>query len=302
MSNLLYRGRFAPSPSGPLHLGSMLAAFGSWLLARHARGQWLLRIEDIDPPREVAGAATRQLATLTAFGLQPDLPPQYQSARHPLYRQALDQLLDTGQAFECHCSRAELATQGGIHRQCVSHARRSQPAIRLRVTADSVIGFNDGLQGYLQQEVAREVGDFVLRRADGCWAYQLAVVVDDAEQRINHVVRGADLIDSTPRQILLQRALQLPTPHYLHLPLLLGDDGRKLSKSWAALPVDAAAPVPVLRWLWQELGQLPEALPDADALEPLLAAARQHFDPARLRARSRSPGDAATAPVATQPL
>lgn len=286
MPNLPYRGRFAPSPTGPLHLGSMLAAFGSWLLARHAGGQWLVRVEDIDPPREVAGAAGLQMATLSTFGLHPDGPVQYQSRRHALYRGALEQLLDQGLAFECHCSRAELAAQGGIHRLCVTPRKRRQPAIRLRVADGSLLAFEDDLQGQVEQDVASEVGDFVLLRADGCWAYQLAVVVDDAAQRITHVVRGADLIASTPRQILLQRALGLPTPQYLHLPLLLGSDGRKLSKSLAALPVDATAPVPVLQHLWALLGQAPEAVENTRSATALLEAARRHFDPARLRARS----------------
>lgn len=284
MPDFSYRGRFAPSPTGPLHPGSLLAAFGSWLLARHAGGQWLVRIEDIDPPRAVAGAAEEQLATLAAFGLLPDLPPQYQSRRDTLYRQALTRLLDDGLAFECHCSRTDLADQGGIHHRCVARARRAQPALRLRVPPGSRIAFDDGLQGRIEQDVYAQVGDFVLRRADGYWAYQLAVVVDDAEQGITDVVRGADLLDSTPRQILLQRALGLPTPRYLHLPLLLGDDGRKLSKSLAALPVDAREPLPALRRAWAMLGQPAAALADAGSLPALLSAARRHFDPARLRA------------------
>ncbi len=286
MPNLPYRGRFAPSPTGPLHLGSMLAAFGSWLLARHAGGHWLVRVEDIDPPREIAGAAELQLDTLHAFGLSADALVQYQSRRHALYSHALEQLLEQGLAFECHCSRAELAAQGGIHRHCVTTRKRRQPAIRLRVADGSPLAFEDGLQGHVEQDVASEVGDFVLLRADGCWAYQLAVVVDDAAQQITHVVRGADLTASTPRQILLQRALGLPTPQYLHLPLLLGSDGRKLSKSLAALPVDATAPVPVLRQLWALLGQPPEALADAVGADALLDSARRHFDPTRLRAKS----------------
>ncbi len=210
MPSTPYCGRFAPSPTGPLHLGSMLAAFGSWLLARHAGGRWLVRIEDVDAPREVPGASAAQLATLAAFGLHPDAPVQYQSRRHALYQHAAEQLLQQGKAFFCHCSRADLANQHGIHRQCVARPPRPQPAIRLRVADGSHIAFNDGLQGRMEQAVDRDVGDFVLLRADGCWAYQLAVVVDDAAQGISNVVRGADLMDSTPRQILLQRALGLP--------------------------------------------------------------------------------------------
>ncbi|QDA56299.1 tRNA glutamyl-Q(34) synthetase GluQRS [Thermomonas aquatica] len=252
-----YRGRFAPSPTGPLHAGSMLAALGSWLLARQAGGEWLLRIEDIDPPREVAGAALDQLRTLQAFGLRHDGGIAFQRQRGHLYRAALEQLLARGLAFECHCSRAELAAAGGIHRGCVAHAPRPDPAIRLRVADGCEIAFEDAVHGQVVQRVDRDVGDFVLLRTDRLWAYQLAVVVDDADQGITDVVRGADLLDSTPRQILLQRALGLATPRYAHLPLLSGADGRKLSKSDAALPVDADDPLPALRMLWDCLGQAP---------------------------------------------
>ena len=254
-----YRGRFAPSPTGPLHAGSLLAALGSWLLARQAGGEWRLRIEDVDPPREIAGAADGQRAVLAAFGLHHDGPVEYQSRRHALYRVALDRLLANGLAFECHCSRSDLAASGGIHRECVAGARRPDPAIRLRVPDDCEIGFDDLVHGRVRQRVDAVVGDFVLLRADGLWAYQLAVVVDDAEQGITDVVRGADLLESTPRQILLQRALGLPTPGYAHLPLLLDADGRKLSKSCAAIPVDPADPLPALHACWSALGQV--ALP-----------------------------------------
>lgn len=281
-----YRGRFAPSPTGPLHLGSMLAAFGSWLMARHANGQWLVRVEDIDPPREVAGAVASQLATLAAFGLVPDMPVQYQSRRHPLYHAATTGLLEQHKAFACHCSRADLASQHGIHRHCVASQQRAHPAIRLRVADGSHVVFNDGLQGEQRQQVDREVGDVVLLRADGCWAYQLAVVVDDAEQGITHVVRGTDLIDSTPRQILLQQALGLPTPQYLHLPLLLDATGQKLSKSQAAVSVDGSQPLPVLRWLWAALGQAPAALDSATHIGELLQHAAAGFDPAKLQKTS----------------
>jgi len=280
-----YRGRFAPSPTGPLHFGSLLAALGSWLLARHAGGQWLVRIEDLDPPREVPGAAEAQLATLAAFGLEPDLPPVRQSQRHALYRAALDRLLGAGLAFPCPCSRSELAAQGGIHSHCVATAPRPDPAYRLRVADGTVVVFSDGLQGAQRQDVAAEVGDFVLLRADGYWAYQLAVVVDDAAQGITDVVRGADLLDSTPRQILLQRALGLPTPRYLHLPLVLDQAGRKLSKSSAALPVDAADPLPALRRCWALLGQDPAALGGAGSAQALLVRASARFDPSRMPAR-----------------
>uniref|UniRef100_UPI003F7D2957 tRNA glutamyl-Q(34) synthetase GluQRS n=1 Tax=Xanthomonas sp. 0924 TaxID=2835534 RepID=UPI003F7D2957 len=280
MPALPYRGRFAPSPTGPLHFGSLLAAFGSWLLARHAGGQWCVRIEDIDPPRAEPGASARQLRTLAAFGLHSDLPVLYQSERHAQYDAAVTTLLEAGLAFECSCSRADLAGMVGIHHACVAPlgARR---AVRLRVPPQPPVGFDDALQGHVVQDVHAEVGDVVLRRADGYWAYQLAVVVDDAAQAITDVVRGADLLDSTPRQLLLQRALGLPQPRYLHLPLILDHTGRKLSKSHAAPALDDADPQPALHAAWAVLGQQPAALPRRVALDTLLQHAVQHFSPQR---------------------
>lgn len=285
MSSSPYRGRFAPSPTGPLHLGSMLAAFGSWLLARHAGGQWLVRIEDVDPPREVAGAAASQLATLAAFGLQPDEPVQYQSRRHGLYRAALERLLADGKAFACHCSRTDLAGQHGIHRHCVAGRERPHPAIRLRVADGSHIAFDDGLQGRFEQEVDREAGDVVLLRADGCWAYQLAVVVDDADQGITDVVRGEDLADNTPRQILLQSALGLPTPRYLHTPLVRAADGEKLSKQHGAPPLDDSRPLQALAAAAQVLG-LPAPAAGAAAT---VGDALTHWSKAWARIYNRAP-------------
>ncbi|HUH91160.1 MAG TPA: tRNA glutamyl-Q(34) synthetase GluQRS [Lysobacter sp.] len=279
-----YRGRFAPSPTGDLHAGSLLAAFGSWLLARSASGEWLVRIEDLDPVREVPGSAEAQLATLTGFGLLADAPAVRQSERNGLYQQALQRLIDTGHAFVCHCSRSDLAAAGGIHRHCVASARRADPAIRFRVQDGTWIDFDDGIQGPQQQDVARHAGDFVIRRADGCWAYQLAVVVDDADQGITDVVRGADLLDSIPRQILLQQALGLPTPRYAHLPLVVDRDGRKLSKSDRAQPVDPADPLPALRRAWLMLGQPAHALDLADNVGELLDHALAAFDPRRIPA------------------
>ena len=296
-----YRGRFAPSPTGDLHFGSLLAAFGSWLLARHAGGAWLVRVEDLDPPREVAGASERQLATLAAFGLHSDEPVVRQSDRGALYQVAIDRLLAAGLAFECHCSRTVLAASGGIHRACV-RTKRADPAIRLRVPDGMVVAFEDAVHGMQSQDVAREVGDFVLRRADGYWAYQLAVVVDDAAQGVNEVVRGADLLDSTARQILLQQALDLPTPRYWHLPLLLDAPGHKLSKSLAALPVEAREPVPVLRRLWELLGQPNTALEGIDDRDALLTAAQRSFDPGLLpRADILLPAGALSAPMLQNP-
>ena len=257
----------------------MLAALGSWLLARQAKGQWLLRIEDLDPPREITGAAAAQRLTLARFGLQHDGDVVSQSQRGPLYSEALQRLMASGMAFECHCSRADLAATGGIHRRCISATRRSDPAIRLRVPDHCEIGFNDLVHGRVEQRLDVDVGDVVLRRADGLWAYQLAVVVDDAAQGITDVVRGADLLDSTPRQILLQRALGLPTPNYAHLPLLLDADGHKLSKSHAALPVDANDLLPTLHGLWRCLGQASLANMAGNTPSEFLDAALEAFRP-----------------------
>ncbi|MGY0651435.1 tRNA glutamyl-Q(34) synthetase GluQRS [Luteimonas sp. A537] len=276
------RGRFAPSPTGPLHFGSLLVAFGSWLAARSTGGEWWIRIEDVDQGREVPGAARAQLRTLAAFGLDHDGPVVRQSERSGLYAAALDRLLDGDRAFQCHCSRSDVALSGGIHRACRAGARRPDPAMRLRVPDGSHAAFDDAVHGHVAQDVAREAGDFVLRRADGWWAYQLAVVVDDAAQGITDVVRGADLLDSTPRQLFLQRALGLPRPRYLHLPLVLDGDGRKLSKSRASLPVDDADPLPALRTAWNVLGQDPRRLPASATLAATLQAAVHGFDPTRI--------------------
>lgn len=279
-------GRFAPSPTGPLHPGSLVAALGSWLFARRAGALWRVRIEDVDHVREVPGAADRQLAMLRACGLHWDGEPVRQRDRAALYQTALDRLLAQGHAFVCHCSRRDLAAGGGLHRgACVAGGPRQDPAVRLRVPPGTTIAFEDGVRGRFEQDVAREVGDFVLRRADGLWAYQLAVVVDDAAQGVTEVVRGADLLDSTPRQILLQRLLGLPTPRHVHLPLLLGADGRKLSKSIAAAPVDPAAPLPALRHAWASLGQA--GLPAADSVRGFLEAALARFEPSLIPAHDR---------------
>lgn len=296
-------GRFAPSPTGLLHPGSLLAALGSWLLARHHGGLWRLRIEDVDPPRTVTGAAQSQLQALAAFGLDHDGHVLWQSERGDAYQAALDVLLASDLAFVCHCSRSEVAASGGIHHRCVARQPRPDPAVRFRVPPGSVVQFEDGLRGLQIQDVHADVGDFVLRRADGCWAYQLAVVVDDAAQGVTEVVRGADLLDSTARQILLQQALGLAVPRYWHLPLLLDAPGHKLSKSLAALPVDSARPVPVLRQLWQLLGQAPAALEGIDEVHALLAAARRAFDPQRLpRCDILLPPGALSAPMLQNPL
>ncbi|TKS54150.1 tRNA glutamyl-Q(34) synthetase GluQRS [Luteimonas yindakuii] len=275
------RGRFAPSPTGPLHAGSLLAALGSWLFARSAGGEWHVRIEDIDPPREVAGAADAQLRGLHRLGLHPDGPVARQSTRGALYARALERLLDQGDAFVCHCSRSALAAHDGIHRRCVAGARRRDPSIRLRVPEGTHIAFDDAIQGHVAEDVHATTGDVVLRRADGFWAYQLAVVVDDAAQGMTDVVRGADLLGSTARQIVLQQRLGLPTPHYAHLPLLLDARGHKLSKSLDALPFDDRDPGAALAFAWQRLGQHALATSTGDP-QDWLAMAATAFDPSRV--------------------
>ncbi|PJK10571.1 tRNA glutamyl-Q(34) synthetase GluQRS [Lysobacteraceae bacterium NML95-0200] len=279
------RGRFAPSPTGALHLGSLLTALGSYLHAKAQGGEWWVRIEDVDRDRELPGAAESQLDSLRRFGLEWDGEVVRQSARGALYQAALDSLLTRGLAFECHCSRNDLAANHGLHRHCLARSRRPQPAFRFRVHPGCKMDFHDEVLGSQSQQVDREVGDFVLKRADGHWAYQLAVVVDDGAQGITEVVRGADLADSTARQILLQKALALPTPRYLHLPLLLDENGRKLSKSLAALPLDTEHALPALRLVWQALGQPAKAVAAAANPQQFLSLALANFEPGRIPAR-----------------
>lgn len=281
-----YRGRFAPSPTGALHFGSLLAAVGSWLVARHDGGEWVVRVEDIDPPREIPGAAAAILATLDAFGLSPDGPVMYQSDRGDAYEAAFERLKAEGHVFPCWCSRADLAVHDGMHRhgQCVAAPDADRPpAWRLR-TPDETIRWHDDLQGPQSENLIEVAGDFVIRRVEGLWAYQLACVVDDGAQGITYVVRGADLLDSTARQIYLQRLLGLPTPGYLHLPLVLDAEGRKLSKSTSAPPVDPANPLPPLRLALIHLGlNAPKGL---GTPRDLLLAALNEFKPASLRRSS----------------
>ncbi|GAB4195711.1 MAG: tRNA glutamyl-Q(34) synthetase GluQRS [Wenzhouxiangellaceae bacterium] len=255
-----YIGRFAPSPTGDLHLGSLLVAVATQLQARRAGGQWLLRIEDIDPPRVVAGAASRIECSLRAHGLNWDGEVLHQSTRFDHYQQIIDQLLASGDAYWCGCTRAELPADGVYPGTCRDGlpAGKKPRAVRLRVS-DRLVTFTDAIQGRQQQQLCREVGDFVIRRADGLPAYQLAVVVDDAEQGVTEVVRGADLLDSTPRQIDLQHRLGYPQPDYLHLPLLIAPDGRKLSKQNFSDPLDNGQPLLGLFWVMSLLGHPPAA-------------------------------------------
>jgi len=262
-----YRGRFAPSPSGALHLGSLAAALGSYLDARHHTGEWLLRIEDIDTPRVVAGAADQILRTLEQFGLHWDGAVRYQSRHLAEYAAALQQLKMSAAAYPCACSRREIADssltgiEGAVYpgtcRAGLADGRAGR-AWRVRSDGAATLGFADRWQGWQQQHVPQAVGDFVVQRADGLFAYQLAVVVDDAAQGITDVVRGCDLLASTPRQIWLQRLLGLPQPRYLHLPLLLNAHGQKLSKQNLAQPVAQTEPVAAL---WQALDCLQQSPP-----------------------------------------
>ncbi len=288
---MTYRGRFAPSPTGQLHFGSLVAAVGSWLCARHAGGNWLVRMEDIDPPREVAGAVAAILAALPAFGLVADAPVLFQSQRTAAYDEAFARLRAHDMVFPCTCSRSQLAASGGIHHdgRCIDHGQADrEPAWRLRVP-DVEVAFDDALLGPQRERLRDTVGDFVIRRADGCYSYQLACVVDDAFQGITEVVRGQDLLDSTARQIWLQRCLDLATPAYRHLPLVRDGSGNKLSKSSKAWPLDPADPAPALR---RALAFLGRPLPDMPVgVDALLAHALAGFDPAQLpHCSGRSPG------------
>lgn len=258
-------GRFAPSPTGPLHFGSLLAAIGSYCLARQAGGRWLLRIEDLDTPRVVPGAADLILRTLELCGLEWDGPVLYQSRRVDRYEAALEHLREAGRIFACGCSRKEVLAsaphvgeEGPVYpgncREGIAPGRRPR-ALRIRVPQEQVC-FVDGLFGPREQRLAAVVGDFVLRRADGLFAYQLAVVVDDAESGVTQVVRGADLLTSTPRQIFLQACLGYPSPEYIHLPLALAPGGEKISKRHGAA---AVAPGPEL---WQALRFLGQPIPE----------------------------------------
>lgn len=268
-----YVGRFAPSPTGALHAGSLVAALASWLDARAHGGRWLVRIEDVDRPRCVAGADQEILRQLAACGLRPDEPPVWQSRRAALYQSALDRLVADGHAYPCACSRKDIEQAWrALGRERHRHGELVYPgtcraglqgkaarAWRLRVP-QGVVAWNDRRLGAQAQDVAQEVGDFVLKRADGLFAYQLAVVVDDADQGVTHVVRGEDLADNTPRQLVLQQALRFAAPVYLHTPLVLGANGEKLSKQNGAAPLDLADPLQALRAAAATLGlQVPAA-------------------------------------------
>lgn len=267
-----YVGRFAPSPTGPLHAGSLVAALASWLDAKAHNGQWLVRMEDVDTPRCIPGADQIILQQLAACGLQPDGPVVYQSQRGHLYQQALDRLIQQGDAYPCACTRAEIAQANAAHGITKNRhgdmiypgtcrpengglAGRPARAWRMRVPsgAKAQLDWSDRCLGEQSQQLDEAVGDFVIKRADGLWAYQLAVVVDDADQGITHIVRGEDLTDNTPRQIWLQHQLHQPTPSYLHTPLVLGDNGEKLSKQNGAQALDISDALTCLKMAGRSL-------------------------------------------------
>ena len=293
----VYTGRFAPSPTGLLHPGSLVAALASWLDARAHGGQWLVRIEDVDTPRCVPGADKTILQQLAACGLAPDGPVLWQSQRGDAYAAALEALVGKGWAYPCGCTRKEIESaqnvarhnaavypgtcQEGLNGKPARAWRLNVQAVQTALGLPAITRWHDRRLGLQQQNVCEEVGDFVLRRADGLWAYQLAVVVDDAAQGITHVVRGEDLADNTARQIVLQAALGLPTPHYLHTPLVLGANGEKLSKQNGALALDLQTPQTVLSALnaaAQVLGlpAMPEQTAPAHALKKWTELSRSH--------------------------
>lgn len=286
----MYIGRFAPSPTGLLHIGSLLTALASYADARAQDGRWLVRMEDLDPPREMAGAADDILRTLEAFGFEWDGGVAYQSRRYDLYHEALGRLKAKGLVYPCDCSRkdwqaaARAGADGFVYNGCCAgldpqRALHKTPAWRVRVP-DEIIGFDDAVVGHYAQNLAHDIGDFVLLRADGFWAYQLAVVADDAAQGITHIVRGQDLLVSTPRQLWLQRALDAPEPHYAHLPLLVNGAGQKWSKQTLAPALDLGAREALLRQVMAYL-KLPAA-PEVDRPQDLLAWAVRHWDMAKV--------------------
>jgi glutamyl-Q tRNA(Asp) synthetase len=285
-------GRFAPSPTGPLHFGSLVSAVGSYLDSKHQHGRWLIRIEDLDAPRCHTHWANEIISTLADFGLQSDEVILYQQTRNAAYANALNRLQTLGLVYACNCSRKEIADSGitgndsliysgNCRYKTTSYEHISHHA--WRVMSDKVIQFTDQIQGEITQNLKKDVGDFVLRRADGLFAYQLAVVIDDAFQQVSHVVRGADLLDSTPRQIYLQQLLGLPTPHYLHLPIAVNAAGEKLSKQTLAAPIDRHHPAKMLVQVLDFLKQSPPVSLKNSSVECVLAWAIAHWNIEPLR-------------------
>lgn len=290
--NSSYVGRFAPTPSGYLHFGSLVAALASYLDARAVGGRWLLRMEDLDPPREVPGAQDAILRTLETYGFEWDGELERQSERHAQYAAVTERLLSQGLAYACVCSRKQLEGYAGVYPGFCRNACHAEQnaAIRIRVP-ELDYHFTDRVQGEFHQHLGREVGDFVIRRRDGLFAYQLAVVLDDAWQGITDVVRGADLLDSTPRQLYLQELLGLPQPRYLHVPLIIQPDGHKLGKSYRSPPLPADQAGPLLLRALRALGQPAPADLQGAAPRQLLEWGVAHWDATRIP-RSRTLAEA----------
>lgn len=276
MTSVPVIGRFAPSPTGDLHFGSLVSAVGSYLEAKSAGGRWLLRIEDIDPPREIAGSASRIINDLSRLGMEPDSPVLYQSSRLDAYQQALNQLLDKGLAYPCACSRKDLPASGIYPGKCKNGILGGKEPRSIRFCVNgNLCEFTDQLQGHISDAPADIKGDFIIHRADGLFAYQLAVVVDDDFQAVTQVVRGADLLDSTSRQICLQKALGFVSPDYLHLPLAVSCDGKKLGKRYQDDPVESQHPAKTIKEVLHFLGQ---NSPDGLSLNALWDWALEHWD------------------------
>lgn len=285
-----YIGRFAPSPTGPLHFGSLVAAVASYLEARTHQGLWLLRMEDLDTPRTIPGAADAILASLEAFGFHWDGSILHQSRRTAYYAEVFERLKASGLVYPCACTRKEIADsavqgiEGAIYPgTCRNGLMPGRTARAWRImTEDAPASFNDDIQGVIHQNLARDIGDFVLKRADGLFAYQLAVVADDATQGVTHVVRGADLLDSTPRQIYLQHLLQFPTPQYAHVPVAVNAAGEKLSKQTKARALDNAHPAAALWMALDFLGQHPPAALQRTTTAEVWQWALAHWQPGRI--------------------
>ena len=278
---MTYIGRFAPTPTGPLHMGSLVAALASYLDAKSQQGTWLLRIEDLDPPREDKAASTFIPQQLLAHGLQWDGEIEFQSNHQQRYETVLEQLRSKGHLFPCACSRKSLSASHGLHHGKCPTPNSDQPAAMRLLVADKTKGFEDAVYGQYQQALS-EVGDQILKRKDDLYAYQLAVVVDDYYSGINHVVRGVDLLDNTPRQLYIMDCLGYPHPSYLHLPLIINDDGQKLSKQNQAKALDLSTPKENLLFA---LGFLKQPTPaDQSSLDSILNFAIKHLNASQIKA------------------
>jgi glutamyl-Q tRNA(Asp) synthetase len=287
----MYIGRFAPSPTGPLHFGSLVAAVASFLDARSNQGKWLLRMEDLDKPREVVGAATQILKTLESYGFEWDDDIIYQSQRIDAYEHALSLLKEKQMIYPCTCTRREIADsaekaglEGSIYpKTCLTKPIKQNHPIAWRMKTDAIdIVFEDSVQGEVKQNLSIDIGDFILKRADGLFAYQLAVVVDDAAQGINKVVRGADLLLSTPRQIYLQNTLNYTTPAYMHIPVVTNEFGQKLSKQTLAHPISDHNPVKSLWHALHFLNQDPLSSLQHGSLTEAWSWAVKHWQPSKI--------------------